>query len=260
MKSKLNLILAGLVASSMTATADTLITSVDQDGATTRIYVSAGKTGAVNENGQTDFIYDGNKGEMVALNHEEKGYLQMDEQAMAKMASGLNQMQQQMMSMMQEQMADMSPEEREQMRQMMGSMMPGMDNKKEALRIDETGKSDKVNEHSCKWVSVYNDKTLLSEACVVTLSNLDIDKDDFETLSAFLNKMSQFAGQFGAQDEMMLNQHLFANKLLPVQIREHGEEGAQTTTLSFKKQAVSANIFQIPAGYTLQQMPAMPEY
>ncbi|MBN7819879.1 hypothetical protein [Bowmanella yangjiangensis] len=259
-KSLLALAVMGLV--SLGANADSMITVVSQDmdgTETTKIYVADGKTVAVNAQGQADFIFDTKKNLAVALNHDEQQYVHVNSEQMQKMAEGIGQMQQQMQSMMEQQMQGMSEEEKAQMREMMGGFMPGAKSNQE-VSLNETGKSDKINGQSCKWITLNRGDELVSEACVVSVKDVDIADDDFATLIGFLNKMREFASQMGDNDEMMLNQHLLDKKLLPVQIKDYEDGETEISTLSFAQKSAPKGVFAIPDGYQEMQMPVMEDF
>ncbi|GGO70808.1 DUF4412 domain-containing protein [Bowmanella pacifica] len=262
MKAKSLVALAVLSTLSLGVNADSLITVVSQDvdgSETSKIYVASGKTAAVNARGQTDFIFDTKKNLAIALNHDDQQYVHVDAEQMQKMAEGLGQMQQQMQSMMEQQMQGMSEEEKAQMREMMGGLMPGGQSK-EKVSIKETGKSDKINGYNCKWINLNRGDELLSEACVVSVKDVDMAEEDFATLIGFLDRMSEFASQMGDNDEMMLNQHLLGKKQVPVQIKDYEDGEIEVSTLSFAQKAAPKGVFAIPEGYQQMKMPEMVDY
>ncbi|WP_088329047.1 hypothetical protein [Lacimicrobium sp. SS2-24] len=224
------------------------------------LYVDQGKAAAVDSAGRTEFIYDANSGEMITLMHEEGRYMRLNEQQMQEMAGGISKMQQQAMAQMKEQMANLPPEQRVQMQQMMEQMMPSMasEQPKEAITLTPSDRHEQIDGTDCQWIALKRGDNLISEACVADLGDTAIAPDDYKTLAGFFKKMSDFTAQMsGDVDDAMLNQHLFANNKVPLQIREFKDTGIQVISLAFERKQPEAGMFSIPKDY---QQEAMPEF
>ena len=88
------------------------------------------------------------------------------------------------------------------------------------------------------------------------LDDTAIESADYQTLAGFFKKMSDFTSQMsGDVEDAMLNQHLFANNKVPVQIKEHKDTGIQVISLTFDSQQPQANMFDIPKGYEPEPIP-----
>ncbi|ALS98848.1 hypothetical protein AT746_11580 [Lacimicrobium alkaliphilum] len=223
-----------------------------------QLYVHEGKAASLDSSGRTEFIYDDKAGEMITLMHEEGRYMRLNDEQMQQMAGGISKMQDQAMKQMEEQMANLPPEQRVQMQKMMEEMMPGMANKKpsEKVSLESSGKSDSINGTDCEWIALKRGDKLISEACVADLDDTAIESADYQTLAGFFKKMSDFTSQMsGDVEDAMLNQHLFANNKVPVQIKEHKDTGIQVISLTFDSQQPKEDMFTIPKGYKQESMP-----
>jgi hypothetical protein len=222
------------------------------------LYIQDGKLATVNDQGQTQFIFDRKLNAVTVLQHAQQRYLQFDQQSLAAMAGGLSNMRNQAMSMMQQQMAGLSAEQRQQMEKMMGSMMPTPAAEQPVAELKESSQTDRLDGVSCRWVEVWQEGRKTSEACVAKLSDTKLDQDDFQTLQGFFAMIEQVVSEFaGAGQEMQLNKLMFDNNRVPLKIKDHSQTAAKDYNLKFDSGTFDAALFTVPKGYQRQSMPNM---
>lgn len=222
------------------------------------LYVQDGRLATVDDKGQAQFIFDSKLKAVTVLQHDQKRYMQFDQESLTAMAGGLNSMRNQAMSMMQQQMAGLSAEQRQQMEKMMGSMMPAPLPEKPEAKLKETSRTEKLDGVSCSWVEVWQEGRKSSEACVAKLSDTKLDKDDFQTLQGFFTMIEKVVSEFaGAGQDMQLNKLMFDKNRVPLKLKDYSQSPAKEYRLKFDSGTFDASLFTVPKGYKLQSMPKM---
>ena len=212
------------------------------------------------ENGQNlegSMIYNGDRKEMMMLDHKQKVYTVLDQESMTAIGNQL----QSAMKEMEAAMKDMSPEQREAMEKMMKGNIPGMGEEYVEPVLKKSG-SAKVNKYSCTNYDVYKGEEKTREICVADWGQIE-GGDEMQTvmteMSEFLKQMSEaFSSMPGSQarfEENIFNQ---LKKLggFPVQTIsfKNGEEVSKSALVSSKKTDVSAALMEPPADYKRQNM------
>lgn len=232
------------------------------DSQISNLYIQNDMLATVDEQGKTQFIFDNKHQSVTVLQHQEKRYMQVDQQRLAAMAGGLNKMRDQAMSMMQQQMAGMSVEQRQKMEKMMGNIMPAPSANKPPAELVETSRSDKVNGVSCRWMEIRQQGKISNEACVAKLSDTKLNEKDYQTLRSFFNTIEKVVNEFGAsQQEMQINNLMFDNNRVPLKLKDYQHSSGKEVSLEFIAGTFDNNLFTVPKGYQLQEIPdlGMPE-
>lgn len=220
------------------------------------LYIQDGLLATMDEQGKTQFIYDNKTQSMTVLQHDEKHYMQLDQQSLAAMAGGLSKMRDQAMSMMQEQMAGLSAEQRQQMEKMMGKMMPAPAQEKSAPEVVQTDRNDQVNGVSCRWIELRQEGNKISEACVAKLSDTKLNEKDYQTLQGFFNVIEKVANEFGGADQdLPLNKFMFDKDRVPLKLMDYADGSSEEFNLKFIPGSFDVNLFKVPKDYKLQNMP-----
>jgi uncharacterized protein DUF4412 len=248
-----------LSTTALTTTAGTIMESVDHhlDGkradAVTTVFAQDGHLRADSpaNNGATIFKDD----TIYVLNTKDKTYSALDRASMQKMAEQISPA----LKQMQEQLAKMSPEQRAQMEKMMGRSMPGVgEEKKREFR--KTSRIDKVAGYSCTYVEMLEDEVLQDEYCVVPSGALKGSADLMaaaQKMQAMLNDMLKTLDSPWMK-QMVERQTTNYAQLggVPVLTRrfENGKAVAEMTLRSIRSESLPAATFEIPAGFTKQEM------
>jgi hypothetical protein len=202
---------------------------------------------------------------MYVLDGQRKTYMLLDRATLERTANSMNQAMEQMRA----QMAAMPPEQRAKMEQMMkqngmGGMAGTGSQTAPVIDAKAVGGNGTYQGKSCKLWNVTRDGVLSQQLCVVPFSSLPGAGEMRELskkMQAFLNSLT------GPMRQMMNNQAMqspdLANKIggFPVITRQY-KDGVLSTeesvVNSWQTQKIDAAQFEIPAGYTKQEMPAMP--
>ena len=147
----------------------------------------------------------------------------------------------------------MSPEQRAQMEKMMGGRMGaamGGGAAAPAPVYTKTGKRSKAGGYDCEIVT-YEVVGQKGEMCVAKADALDLPSSDVKTLQqfgAFMEKMSSQMLQGSVGEPMNISQI----GGLPVRSK-HGEQPARVLQ-SVSHDSLPASLFQVPSGFTKQEM------
>jgi len=201
---------------------------------------------------------------MYVLDAQRKTYTAIDRATLERTANTMGQAMEQMRA----QMAAMPPERRAQMEQMMkqnglGAMTEPA--KTPVVDVKASGGSGTHQGKSCKLWDMTRDGAPSQQLCVVPFSALQGSNE----LRALAEKMQAWlAGMSGPLKQMIGDNPMqqspdIANKLggFPVITRQYKDgvlSSEETTVKTWQTQKIDAALFEIPAGYTKQEMPSMP--
>jgi len=252
-----HLLLAAAALATASATADITVQSVsEKDGSPwSATFVAGGKVRTENFKGDAAFVlWQVGATAMTTVVPARKTYMVMDAaQIQAQLKQAADQMKQ-----VEQQLAGLPP----QMREMMKKQMPGMGAGKPLIemKLTKTGKTMSKAGFTCQVVDLAITGLPMAgpmgqEFCVVDPAKLDIPASDLATLKAmaeFAKQMTKDIGQVvgGMPD-------VFEMGGWPVWTRDK-RTGDAWVFKAVDKGAVSADKFQVPAGYKQEKMPGMP--
>jgi len=200
---------------------------------------------------ETAFVFDGPKQVARMINISQKTYMELTKAEMDKMK--------QQMDQMMAQLANIPPQQRAMMEQMMqGRGMPGMPTAAPKVDYKQTG-SDKVGQWTCTKYegSVGGQKT--SEVCTVDPKEFGLTAADFaaaQQLAEFMKALIPTAA-----DRMFVNGTVQSQGFAGVPVRRvtfrNGAVESTTETTEFKRESLPASLFDPPAGFRKESMPAM---
>ncbi|MDE2257967.1 MAG: DUF4412 domain-containing protein, partial [Xanthomonadaceae bacterium] len=180
---------------------------------------------------------DAASGRILVLIPDKQQYMDM-----GKMAQSLNAM-----------LANVPPQMREMMKQRMAAHGGGV-----SVRYAPTGQTATIDGYPCAIYQVTIGTTHRSDACLADLSAAGIDAADQATVRKVFDDLRAMAQTASAG---MVNSSI--NQLpagtFPVQMTryEDGKASAVTQIKNVSHAGVAAADFEVPAGYTEKQMPAM---
>jgi hypothetical protein len=209
---------------------------------------------------QNQMIYRGDQSKVWIVRPEDQAYVELTPEGMSQMKAQMDQR----MAQMQQQMAAMPPEQRKQMEAMMASrgMPSGAVSAPPQVTYEKAGDPKKVGDYTCTPYHVTMTNGPASEFCMASLSDLGLTRDDLKAYVDFGKFMSQMGG-VGAQRSPMAQFDPDAIKKqigfdgFPVQTSYNAPDGrhtVQTTLKSVKHEDSPAATFDLPAGYTRQDM------
>jgi hypothetical protein len=189
------------------------------------------------------------------IDNKDRSYTVMDRASMQKLAAQLSPA----LKQMQEQMAKMSPEQRAQMERMMGGRMPGAA-KPDSQQVRKTTRTGTVAGHGCTYVEMLEENVVEEEMCVAPSGALKGGKeltDAAMKLSALLREMLQSFDAPWLKDsiaQQVENYEQLGGVPLSTRHFSSGKPVSESTMKSIRSDAVPADAFAIPAGYTRKDM------
>lgn len=191
---------------------------------------------------------------LYILDDKRKTYTEMDKATMKSTADRAGAA----MKQMQERLKNMPPAQRAQMEKLLGDKMPGgMSGKPDTYEVEDTGKNETVEGRKCRLWNLLKNRQLNEELCVVPFASLP-GKEDFQ--KSFKEMSEAFAGiaggLSGAAESIKARNSING---YPVRVRQFDDAGKPRGTESvlskWVEESVPASTFDIPAGYTKNDLP-----
>jgi hypothetical protein len=209
---------------------------------------------------ENQMIFRGDQNKVWIVRPEDKGYVELTPEGMSQMKAHMDQR----MAEMQQRMASMPPEQRKQIEAMMASrgMGPSAPSTPPQITYEKAGEPKKIGGYTCTPFHVTMPGAPESEFCMAALSDLGLTRDDMQAFVGFGKFMSQMGGT-GAQRSPMAQLDFDSIKKqigfegFPVQTSfgaPGGQRTVQTTLKSIKHEDPPAGTFDLPAGYTREDM------
>ncbi len=228
------------------------------EGKNLKMEIAAGR-----HNDKGDMIYRGDRREMVVVDHSEKSYIVMNEQAVQQMADQVSSA----MSQVEEALKNVPADQRAMMEKMLKDRMPPgttdtPSRPKSELR--KTNERAEKNGYPCVKYEVFRESRKLRELWVTDWSNVEGGEeavDAFEGMAEFFEKLLDSIPDFGQKDGDTFDGGVFEHMReldgFPVVTREFGEDGSltdETVLRSATRRALDPDDFEPPAGYKRRSM------
>lgn len=200
-------------------------------------------------------IYDAKAKRMLVLHPDRKTYAEMTEADLARFKTQGAEMQKRM----QAHLANLPPERRKMVEDMMAQngVKPGQDPTQRPtrnLKFTALGQKKTVNGFACEMYNVQDGDKLVERDCIAGWDKGLITKDDVSALMKFLESFTNAVGVPLPSVQAEMNRY----PGFPVVRTALGPDGKtlhEETLKSLKRDAPSADLFTIPAGYTKQERP-----
>jgi len=224
---------------------------ISTQGRKTRLDIDVG-------NGDSSaLIFDGDRNEMMMLDHSEKRYFVMTEEQMKAMAVQVSEA----MKQMEATLAAMPPEQRKMAEQMMAGRMPASQPAQPASTVNKIGGGDTISGFECENYEVVSEGRRVRQMCVTSWDDIDGGRESADAFMDFADFFSGMREAFSGMGDMSVQQDMFGHlKSLggyPVLSRDYDEAGAlsgESRVTSARSESVDASAFTPPAGYQLQAM------
>jgi flagellar biosynthesis GTPase FlhF len=212
--------------------------------------------------GNSYSIFNSQSNKMVHINPQQKQYLEMDQKDIEEQARQAKQQMETMRKEMEKRMKDLPPEQRKQLEQMMGNHLDpkGAQKNQPEVKQEKTSQTETIVGIKCDVYESTVNGQKISESCFTAIDKLGLDKEDLDSLEkmqGFMKEMQQavtdITGNVDTNSEIQglpLHTKLFARD---------GTTAIETTLVSISKDAVAADKFTIPTGFTPVPMPNMPQ-
>lgn len=253
-------LLCGAVLLSTGAGADTTITNTSNFGGEASrdsIYIKDGKMRVESGMDESYMIFDSSARTITAVEPSQRSYTVMTEDDLRSMGDAMKQA----MRQMEQQLANLPPEQREQMRRMMeqqmGAMLGNAGKPAAKPEVVRTGQQKTVAGHQCEVVRILLEGAEKGNACMAEYDGLGIPQSDRATIRAMMDFSLALMEQFG--DMMPAHMQAMAAEGYPVEYESRVGGTPITGSLeSIETGALSGDLFSVPAGFSRQEMPAMP--
>ena len=252
---RIAVIVLGLTAAAVPAWAGTVITSKTQApqgaGSKSVVYLEADR--ARIETGSTVTIFRADQNVAYVVDPAEKKFMRMTPDSMKKMAASMEAARAQMA----EKMKSMPPEQRAKMEKMMAGTMPAPPQK---IEFRKAGGTATVGKWQCDKVEQLADGKPQAQLCVARLAALGLGKGDLgvlQRLATFMQQAApQSAGATAATDPQALEK-IVGYPAFAVHM-EIAAANIKTTTQSVEQKTLPPDLFEVPAGFQEEAMPAPP--
>ena len=208
---------------------------------------------------QGEMIFRGERREMVMVDHERSSFTVMDEAALAKLASQVNQA----MAQMQEALKNVPAEQRAMVEKMMKQQMPQEQPARPRDELVKTSERATLNGYPCVKYDVMRDGRKTQELWVSDWSNVEGGTEvvqAFEDMADFFRQMLDSMPSVGGRDAAF-DDHFFEHMKelggFPVVTKDFAADGSlegESALLSAERQTVDPATFEPPAGYKRQEM------
>lgn len=208
----------------------------------------------------TSVIFDTTAKVMTTIDHNEREYFVIDEAAVQGIAGQMSDVMQQM----QDALKDLPPEQRAMAEQMMKQRMGSMGQSAPAekrTQVQKTGETATVNGYRCEVYALLESGRKVRDMCVTDWSNVDGGRqfqENVKNMSAFFKDLRSAYEESGFNLGSSGDAMSFMDDIdgFPARVREYeGETIVEETTLvSSESEALAAERFQVPDGYSRQSM------
>ena len=205
-----------------------------------------------------EMIYQGAQRSMILVNHEEKTFMTIDEEAIKAITSQLGQA----MSQMEHALKDVPEEQRAMVEKMMKGKLPTATPKRQASELRSTGERATHNGYPCVKYEVLRGGTKLRELWVTDWSNIEGGKEvvaSFEQMAEFFKELLDSIPNVGDQAAFAEPtwEHMKELGGFPVVTRDFAADGTlgnEAELRSARRQKIEPGAFEAPAGYARREM------
>ena len=234
-------------------------TQVSVEGCNLKMQIAGG-----GRSSQGTMVYRGARREMLFIDHDNKSYFVMNQEAIKAMASQIDQARKQM----EERLKNVPADKRALVEQMMKRRMPSQQvPERPPTEVKKTGGVEAHQGYPCVEYEVSREGRKIRELWVTDWSNIEGGSEVgpvFEEMADFFKELMESFPSSGIASASSLNrlgenafEHMKELNGFPVASRDFEKDGSienESTLRSAKRQALSPAAFEPPAGYKRQQM------
>lgn len=206
---------------------------------------------------QTSMVFDSKRQVMTVINHQNKSYLEFNEEVMQQISMFLDNMQKQFMA----QFENLPPAQRQQMQQMAGPAFEAMMGNSEPQPTPEfkkTGATKTINGFKCKVADVAVNGAKSGEICLAQFKDLKFSEADYATMKSFSDFFARLAAAFPKSKEMVKDIDFWqlSDNEVPVSYSKlvAGKAVPSVQLESISTEKLSADMFQVPEGYKAEKL------
>jgi hypothetical protein len=209
-------------------------------------------------------IFRGNDRTMIAIDHERRSYIEIDEETLSALAAQMNAA----MAQMQQMLENMPAEQRAMMERMMdqggipGMEMPGMADLPE-IDVRDTGRTESQGGYSTRVFEVFEDGELARRVWMAPWDEVEGGaeaRDAMAGMVEFFDSFLESLPQMSGNDSMMRNpfRYLDLDQGMPILTHELAEDGSieqESSVSSVAREQIEGGTFAPPEGYSRQELP-----
>lgn len=206
------------------------------------------------QSGSFSLIFRGDRQLIWFLQHDERKYIEMDQETLDQMSTQISGV----LAQMEEQLKNLPPEQRERVRQMMKGRMPDMEEAQPSAppEIRATGESREISGYACRHYDVFQDGSKVAEVWATSQSNVagaENLSSVFEQLAEFYKNLTRNFAQFQTGFDFNVLADLDG---FPIQMQnfEDGQLKSEMLIQEIVETTDSGTLFEKPVGYQEQKM------
>lgn len=207
-------------------------------------------------------IYRGDWREMVVVDHDDKSYMVMDEEALTAVAGQVSQA----LGQLEDALKHVPEGQRAELEKLMKGRMPQQAPSRPASEVRKTGERAEMQGYPCVKYEVWRAGARVRELWVTNWKNVEGGEeviDTFEDVAKFFSdladSLSDATGFPGLGDSMGDNlfEHMTEIDGFPIVTREFGDDDSldsETTLRSSRRRTLDPADFEPPSGYKRRSM------
>jgi len=208
--------------------------------------------------GSDEMIFHGERREMMIIDHDDKSYMVMDQETIAKLSTQVNAA----MAQMQEALKNVPEAQRAMVEKMMKERMPQQASKKEPAELRKTKERAEQNGYPCVKYELVMDGKKTAELWVTDWDNVEGGDDvvsAFDDMAAFFRELMDAMPTIGDQGAMAgeVFGHMSEMNGFPVVTKNFEHDGSletESNLRSAKRQSIDPDAFEPPSGYKRRNM------
>jgi hypothetical protein len=206
------------------------------------------------DTGAIAVIYRGDTGTIYNVMKDRHQYMAIDSAAQQRMSATMSAMQQQMRQQLQS-----LPEAQRKMVEARG--MPGTAQPPPDSPYVKTGQTKMVGSWSCQVFHKTLEGGMMVDACFAPVSTVGLTRDDMTVLRKLTERMQKAMPTVGAMNDMNFDKQVqeigFEGFPVATVTSLNGAPRTTSTMKSVQHLTLPADTFDLPAGYTRQDMPGI---
>lgn len=207
-----------------------------------------------------DMIFNGDRREMIVVDHDRKSYMVIDEEAMNSIGNQMSEVEAQM----QQALKDVPADKRAMIEQMMKGRMPqqAAAPQRPSIEFRNTGKRDSKNGYDTTKYEMWVNGRKMQDLWVAKWNDIEGGEDAaeaFRNMAGLMSEMRDSLPSFAKNNDA--DNRMFENMMeidgFPVVTYDYAADGSldgETSLRSSKRQTLDPDAFEPPSGYVRQSM------
>ncbi|MEE9344145.1 MAG: DUF4412 domain-containing protein [Methylococcales bacterium] len=230
-------------------------TSTQSTPQSATILLKDGMLALQDANGVTNGFYDSARDVVIAIDHRNKSYYEIDRAFASQMGEQLNSAMTMLNEQMEKAMAGMSEEQKQQFKAMMPEMMSNKTNPTSTnVSIQKTGKTKTVAGINCDLAEIQENQQSTQQLCIASSQAAGISDKEMQSLK----KLWQFAGQFTHLIDLVDKEQIQVNpasitaaleQMQGIPLAMDSSDGASGHITTISHDSIANTLFTIPEGF-----------